>query len=131
MAGVSFSNLHPDLKLGLLLVVAACFLKAGSSDSIRAVVTSGALDFSAAQYGPLFAANGLGALFLVAAAVWVDRRPPQGMMAVGALVLALGFILVTLADGFGLAVTGMFLAGSRWRFRQSPHLLRGRREGVR
>ena len=116
MVGVSFSNLHPDFKLGLLLVVATCFLKAGSSDSIRAVVTSGALDFRATQYGTLLAANGLGALFLVAAAAWMDRRPPQGMMAAGALVLALGFILVTLADGFGLAVAGMFLAGSGGAF---------------
>ena len=29
MAAVSFSNLHPDLRLGLLLVVAAVFLEAG------------------------------------------------------------------------------------------------------
>ena len=116
MAVVSFSNLHPDFRLGLLLVVAAVFLKAGSSGNFWAAAASARLDLASAQYGWLTAASGLGSLFVVAAAVWVDRRPPHGMMAGGAGVLALGLFLVTLANGFGFAVTGMFLAGAGGAF---------------
>ena len=109
MAGMSFSALHPDLRFGLLLVVAALFLNAGSS-SIWADTSSGRLDLTSVQYGLLTAAGGLGALFAVAAAIWVDRGPPHGMMAAGAVFLALGPFLA-LSDSFALAVTRVFFAG--------------------
>ena len=38
MAAVSFSNLHPDFKLGLLLVGAALLLEAGSSGTFEALL---------------------------------------------------------------------------------------------
>ena len=116
MTGVSFTNLHPDFKLGLVLVVAAVLLETGSSYSFRAVAFSGRIDPASAQYGLSYVANGLGALFVVVAAIWVDRRPPHRMMAAGAGVLALGLFLTILSDSFGLFVTSMFLAGSGGAF---------------
>ena len=129
MAGMSFSTLHPDLRFGLLLVVAALFLNAGSS-SIWAGTSSGWLDLTSVQYGLLTAAGGLGALFAVAAAVWVDRAPPHGMMAAGAVFLALGPFLA-LSDSFALAVTRVFFRRGRRRLRRVLDLLCGGREGVR
>ena len=63
-------------------------------------------------HGLLGLVVGLGSLFVVLAAIWVDRRPPQGMMAVGAGILALGLVLVTLSRSFGPAVAGLFLVGA-------------------
>ena len=109
MAGMSFSTLHPDFRFGLLLVVAALFLNAGSS-SIWGDTASGRLDLTSVQYGLRTAAGGLGALFAVTAAIWVDRCSPHGMMAAGAVFLALGPFLA-LSDSFELAVTRVFFAG--------------------
>ena len=116
MAGVTFSNLHPDFRLGLLLVVAAWLLDAGDLGTLWAAASSARLDFTSAQYVLLHVAGSLGFLFVVAAVIWVDRRPPHGMMAAGAGVLALGLLLATLSDGFGLAVTSMFLTGAGGAF---------------
>ena len=116
MAAVKFSNLHPDFRLGLLLVAAALLLDAGESGALWDPAASDRLGLSSSQFGWLTMAGGLGALFVVAAVIWVDRRPPHGMMAAGAGVLALGLLLATLSDGFGLAVTSMFLAGAGGAF---------------
>ena len=105
---------HPDIKLGLLLVVAALLLDMGSSGAFRTVYVSDRVDLTATQYGFLGTARGLGTLFLVLAAIWVDRRPPHGMMVAGAAVLALGLVLVTLSSSFGAAVAGLFLVGAGW-----------------
>ena len=110
MAGVSFSTLHPDFRFGLLLVVAALFLNVGSSSTFWAETSSGLLDLTLVQYGLRTAAGGLGELFVVAAAIWVDRGPPHGMMAAGALFLALSPLLA-LSDSFALTVTRVFFAG--------------------
>ena len=103
---------HPDVRLGLLLVVAALLLDMGSSGTLRTVYVSDRLDLTATQYGFLGTAAGLGGLFLVLAAIWVDRRPPHGMMVVGAGVLALGLVLITLSRSFGATVAGLFLVGA-------------------
>ena len=110
MAGVSFSPWHPDLRLGLLLVVAALLLNVGSSGTFGAETFSGQLDLTSVQYGVLAAAGVLGRLSVVAAAIWVDRGPPRGLMAAGAVLLALGPFL-TLSDSFALAVTRNFFTG--------------------
>jgi hypothetical protein len=49
MAAVSLSNLHPDLKLGLLLVVAALLLGPGSSGTLWTATASSWLDFTSVQ----------------------------------------------------------------------------------
>ena len=116
LTGVSFTNLHPDFKLGLLLVVGAALLEAGSSNTFRAVAASGWLDHAPELSWLLYGLRDLGALFVVVAAIWLDRRPPHRMMAAGAGVLALGLFLTTLWQSFGLVVTGMFLATSGGAF---------------
>ena len=76
MPAMSLTNLRPDLKLGLLLVAAV-------------LLASDPVDFSNLQFGLLSAAFGMGSLFVVGAAFWVDRRPPHGLMVAGALLLVL------------------------------------------
>ena len=110
MAGVPFSILHPDLRLGLLLAVVVLLLNAGASGAFGAETSSGWLDPTPAQYGLLTAAGVLGALFVMAAAIRVDRGPPRGMMAAGALALALGPFLA-LSDSFPVAVARIFFTG--------------------
>ena len=110
MAGVSFSTLHPDLRLGLLLVIAALLLNAGASGTFGTETSSGGFAPTPAQNGLVTAAWALGSLSVVAAAIWVDRGPPHGMMAAGAVVLALSPLLA-LSDSFALTVTRIFFAG--------------------
>ena len=110
MPAVSLSNLHPDLRLGLLLVVTALLLNAGSSGIFWAETSSSWLDFTSVQYGLLAAAGGLWALSTIVAAFWVDRGPPHGMMAAGAVLLAL-IPFLALSDSFALAVARIFFAG--------------------
>ena len=112
MSGMSSFIRHPDVKLGLLLVAAALLLDMGSSGSSWTLPVSDKLDRSAMAHGLLALVVGLGSLFAVLAAIWVDRRPPQGMMAAGAGILALGLVLVTLSRSFGPAVAGLFLVGA-------------------
>ena len=112
MPAMWLSNLHPDLKLGLLLVVAAVCLEGGFSGTFWAANASGQLDRGPSHYGWLSAAGSLGSLSVVAASIWVDSRPPHGMMAAGTLVLAIGLPLLTLSDSFGLAVVATFIAGT-------------------
>ena len=47
---------------------------------------------------------------IIAAAFWVDRGPPHGMMAAGAVLLALSPFLA-LSDSFASAVTRIFFTG--------------------
>ena len=49
IAPMLLSHLHPDLRLGLLPVVAAALLNAGASDTSSAVVVSGRLDLALAM----------------------------------------------------------------------------------
>ena len=110
MPAVSFSTLHPDLRLGLLLVVTAVLLDAGDPGTSWAAASSARPVFTSAQYLLLHVVGSLADLFVVAAAIWADRRPPHRMMAAGAGVLALGLFLAALPGGFGLVISGMFLA---------------------
>ena len=100
---------HPDVKLGFLLVVASLLLDMGSSGSSWTLPVSDQLDRSPIAHGLLGLVVGLGSLFVLLAAIWVDRRPPHGMMAVGAGILALGLVLITLSGSFGPAAAGLFL----------------------
>lgn len=112
MAGMSPFIRHPDIRLGLLLVVAALLLDMGSSGASWTAFVVDRLRLSAMPFGFLGTAGGLGSLFLVLAAIWVDRRPPHGMMVVGAAILAVGLVLITLSSSFGATVAGLFLVGT-------------------
>ena len=112
MAGMSPFGLRHDVKLGLLLVVAALLLDMGSSGDSWLSLVFVQLDHKAKALGLLGLIGGLGSLFVVLAAMWVDRRPPHVMMAAGAGILALGLVLVTLSRSFGPAVAGLFLVGA-------------------
>ena len=112
MAGMSPFSRHPDVKLGLLLVVAALLLDMGSSGASWTAFVVDRLRLSAMPLGFLGTAGGLGSLFVVLAAIWVDRRPPHGMMVVGAAILAVGLVLITLSSSFGATVAGLFLVGA-------------------
>ena len=112
MAGMSQFIRHPDVKLGLLLVAATLLLDMGSPGAPWIVPVADRLKLSAMPSGLLSAAGGLGSLFVLLAAIWVDRRPPHGMMAAGAGILAVGIVLVTLARSFWPAAAGLFLVGA-------------------
>ena len=112
MAGMLPFIRHPDIKLGLLLVVAALLLDMGSAGASWTAFVVDRLRLSAMPLGFLGTAGGLGSLFVVLAAIWVDRRPPHGMMAAGVGILALGLVVTTLSRSFGPAVVGFFLVGA-------------------
>ena len=112
MAGMSTFIRHPDVKLGVLLVGAALLLDMGTSGASWTWLVSSQLNSAAMGVGWLALVVGLGSLFVVLTAIWVDRRPPHGMMAAGAGVLALGLVLVTLSRNFGAVAAGLFLMGA-------------------
>ena len=111
MGLVSSRNMHPDLKLGLVLVVAVVLLNVGDIRVLTAILAAERLDLSSTSYVRLSLAFGIASLAVIAAAIWVDRRPPHTMMAAGAVVAALGLVVVGLSTGFAMALLGMFLAG--------------------
>lgn len=112
IASMSFSNLHPHVKLGILLVFAAVLLDVGNSRAFWALIAPDRLVLSASEYGWLSTAWGLAGLFVVAVVIWVDSRPLHGVMAAGALVLAIGFTLLMTSDRVGLAAVAAFIAGA-------------------
>ena len=63
------------------------------------------------SYGWLFFAFGIGGLAAIPVAIWVDRRPPNTMMAAGAVVAVLGLTIVVLSNGVAVAAFGMFVMG--------------------
>ena len=93
-------------------MVAALLLDMGSSGASWTAFVVDRFRLSAIPLGFLAAAGGLGSLFVVLAAIWVDRRPPHGMMAAGVGILALGLVVTTLSSSFGPAVVGFFLVGA-------------------
>ena len=107
-----FSNLHTDFKLGFLLVIAAGLLAAGGSIAVWAGIASDQVGLSPFQFGWLTAAGGLGGLLVVAAAIWVDSRPPRGIMSAGALALAIGLALLIQSNTLVFAVPAAFITGA-------------------
>ena len=106
MGDMSLRNLHPDLKLGLVLVSAAALLNVVGLGSFG---TEGyaALGFS---LNWIIFAGGIGGLAVVLAAIWVDRRPPHAMMAVGAVLNALGLTIFVLSSSLAFNALGVFVA---------------------
>ena len=107
---MSLRNLHPDLKLGLVLVAAATLLKFADSNSLLAFVVAERLTTSPEAFGWQNLAAGIGGLAIVGAAIWVDRRPPHTIMAAGAVAAAFGLIVVV-SNSFPASALGMFVAG--------------------
>ena len=107
MAVMSLKNLHPDLKLGLVLVSAAVLLNVVGWSSFGEERYA-ALGFS---LNWIIFAGGIGGLAVVLAAIWVDRRPPHAMMAVGAVLSALGLCVLVLSSSLALNAFGAFVAG--------------------
>ena len=96
MGVVTLGKLHPDLKLGFVLVAAVALLELGDSRSNVAAV--GALRDPPVSLTWMGLYSGLGFLALIVAAIWVDRRPPHTMMATGALAAALGLTIAGLSN---------------------------------
>ena len=108
---MSLRNLHPDLKLGIVLATAAALLIFAAPFSLAAALAARKADPSAVSNGLLLLVGSIGSLAVVAAAFWVDRKPPQTMMAAGAVVAALGLAGAALFQSLAFAVLGMFVAG--------------------
>ena len=103
---VSLKNLHPDLKLGLVLVSAAVLLK-----------IVGWTTFAFERYAPLGSSTTwlilptvIGGLAVIPVAIWVDRRPPHKMMAGGAVAAAVGLSILVLPSSLALAGVGIFVS---------------------
>ena len=106
------SNLHPDLKLGFLLVLAAALLAAGGPNAIWYITASERLGVGATEFGWITAAGALGGLAIVPAVIWVDSRSPHGVVAIGALTLGVGLFLLNFSDSLLFAVPAALIAGA-------------------
>ena len=104
-------NLHPDLKLGLVLAAAALLLLLGNPGNQLLTGAVQRFDLSASTFGLLTLVGGVGGFAVVAAAIWVDRRPPHSMMAAGALISLLGLIVVSLSNRLTVYAAGLFISG--------------------
>ena len=111
MGVVSSRNMHPDLKLGLVLVGAAILLHFSASRRLALNAAADRLDLSSTSFGWFVMVGSIGGLAAVAAAIWVDRRPPHTFMAAGAVVAALGLAVVGLSTSFAMAILGALVAG--------------------
>ena len=111
LVAMPLQNIHPDLKLGLVLVVAAALLKFANSNVLLAFVAAQRLNIVSESFGWHLLAGGIGGLAVVGAAIWVDWRPPHILMAGGAVVVVLGLTIVGLSNSFPASALGMFVAG--------------------
>ena len=98
MGVVTLRKLHPDLKLGFVLVAAVALLELGDSRNLLAAAGALRFDRSPTSLAWIGLQSGLGLLALIFAAIWVDRRPPHTMMATGALAAALGLTIAGLSN---------------------------------
>ena len=85
LVAMPLQNIHPDLKLGLVLVAAAALLKFANSNVLLAFVAAQRLNIVSESFGWHLLAGGIGGLAVVGAAIWVDWRPPHTLMAGGAV----------------------------------------------
>ena len=111
MGVASVRNINHDFKLGLVLVAAAALMAFGDPGRFLENQARRLPDLSAVSLGWLITAGGIGGLATIAAAIWVDRRPPHAMMAAGALAALLGLSAFALPASFAAFAVGMFIAG--------------------
>ena len=112
IAFVLLSNLHPDFKLGLLLLLTAALLAAGGPNPIWYIMASDRLGVGASEFGWITAAAGLGGLAIVPAVIWVDSRSPHGVVATGALTLGVGLFLLNSSESLLFAVPAALVASA-------------------
>ena len=104
-------KMHPDLKLGLALIAAAALLRLGDPGGFLLTLASLQLDFTMSSRNLLVFAGRIGGLAVIAAAIWVDRRPPHTMMAAGALFALLGLSTLSMPASVEAYAVGLFVAG--------------------
>ena len=104
-------NLHPDLKLGLVLAASAVLLMLGNPGNQLLAGAVQRFELSASTFGLLTLVGGVGGLAVVAAAIWVDRRPPHSMMAAGALISLLSLTVFSLSSRLTVYAVGLFISG--------------------
>ena len=107
---MSFRNLHPDLKLGLVLLAAAALLTFADSSRLVLEPVAHRLGLSLSSASLLVTAGSVGGLAVVAAAFWVDCRLPHTMMAAGAVVAPIGLSLAALAISPAFFALGIFIS---------------------
>ena len=105
---VSLRNMHPDLRLGLVLATAAVLLGLGNPGKFSAAQAVLQLDLSRTAHGLLLTVGGLA---VIGVAIWVDRRPPHSIMAAGTLVALFGLLVLSMPASIGAFGVGMFVAG--------------------
>ena len=103
--------MNHEFKLGLVIIAAAVLLAFGDPGRFLETQARRLLELSAVSHGWLIFAGGMGGLATIAAAFWVDRRPPHAMMAAGAIVAVLSLSVLALPASFAVFVVGMFVAG--------------------
>ena len=108
-----FRNLHPDLKLGLVLVVAAALLQIGDPGKLGALAAAERVgsSFTGSALAWFVYAYVFAGVAVVGPAMWVDRRPPHTMMAAGAVVAVVGLVIIGFSNSFPVSVLGFVVAG--------------------
>lgn len=107
--------MHPhsqrELKLGLLLVVTAALIVAGDATGFAAQLFFERFDSTRAGFSIAFALRGLGGLAIIGTAIWVDRRGPRPVMALGAAIGASATLLLIPAHHLAVIGIAMFFSG--------------------
>ena len=108
-----FRNLHPDLKLGLVLVVAAALLQIGDPGKLGALAAAERVgsSFTGSALAWFVYAYVFAGVAVVGPAIWVDQRPPHTMMAAGAVVAVVGLVIIGFSNSFPVSVLGFVVAG--------------------
>ncbi len=107
---MSLRYLHPDLKLGLVLVAAAAivnlFAWGGHPAALFVLYSAFGL-----TYGWAFLVGSIGGLAVIPAAIWIDRGPPHMMMGAGAVAAAISLVVIVRSGNSAAAEFGFFVLG--------------------
>ena len=114
--------MHPDsrreLKLALLLFATSALLVAGSPRAFAPYLFDERIGLSRFNFSLVFTLSSLaGGLLLIGTAIWIDRRGPHPVMALGAIATAVGALILIPAGnlpamGIGLLTAAVGGAGT-------------------